>query len=174
MPDINLQPLGPQHDRAAFDCGEISVTRYLREVALQAQQGYRSASKVAVFPTVPGKILGYYTLVNHRIVDDQMPDAIAKQLNVRNLRDGAPAILLAQLGVDRSYQSNGLGPFLLKSALLDAIGVAAQVGGVAVLVDALDARRATWYSRNADFRPLREGGTRLLLPMKTLAKALSA
>lgn len=172
MPDVRIEPLGPHHDRGVFDCGEESVTRYLREIALQAQRAYRSASKIAVSPDAPSRILGYYTLVNHRIVDDEMPDILARELKVANLRSGAPAVLLAQLGVDVTCQSNGLGRFLLKQALLESFQVAQHVGGVAVLVDALDRRRAEWYERNADFRALREGGARLILPMKTLAKAI--
>ena len=172
MPDIRIEPLGAHHDRGVFDCGADSVTRYLREIALQAQKAYRSASKVAVVPGAPSRILGYYTLVNHRIIDEDMPDAVARELKVHNLRGGAPAVLLAQLGVDRTYRSHGLGTFLLKRALLESFQVALHVGGVAVLVDALDERGAAWYERNANFRALRDGGTRLMLPMKTLGKAI--
>ncbi len=172
MPDIRIEPLGAQHNRGVFDCGVDSVTRYLREVALQAQKAYRSASKVAVLPATPTRILGYYTLVNHRIIDEEMPEAVARELRVRNLRGGAPAVLLVQLGVDLTYRSHGLGTFLLKRALLESFQVAQHVGGVAVLVDALDQTGAAWYERNADFRALRDGGTRLMLPMKTLGKAI--
>ena len=167
-----MEPLGAHHDRGAFDCGENSVTRYLREIALQAQKAYRSASKVATSPAAPARVLGYYTLVNHRIVDDEMPPEVARELKVHNLRGGAPAVLLAQLGVDVTYRSRGLGTFLLKRALLESFQVAQHVGGVAVLVDALDQAGAAWYERNANFRALRDGGTRLLLPMKTLGKAI--
>ena len=172
MRNIKIEPLGPHHDREAFDCGADSVTRYLREVALQAQKAYRSATKVAVPPDVPTRIIGFYTLVNHRIVDEEMPDAFARRLKVRNLRGGVPAVLLAQLGVDATYMSKGLGRFLLKRALLESFQVAQHVGGVAVLVDALDQSRVQWYESNADFRPLTDGGTRLILPMQTLAKAI--
>jgi GNAT superfamily N-acetyltransferase len=125
-----------------------------------------------VLPEDPTRILGYYTLVNHRIIDAEMPDAVARELKVRNLRAGAPAVLLAQLGVDVTYRSHGLGRFLVKRALLESFQVVQQVGGVAVLVDALDQRRVEWYEKNADFRALRDGGTRLMLSMKTLAKAI--
>jgi GNAT superfamily N-acetyltransferase len=172
LPDIRIEPLGRHHDRGVFDCGEDSVTRYLREVALQAQKAFRSASKVAVLPAAPARILGYYTLVSHRIIDEEMPESVARELKVQNLRGGAPAVLLAQLGVDLTYRSHGLGTFLLKRALLESFQVAQHVGGIAIIVDALDRRRAEWYESNADFRVLREGGTRLILPMKTLAKAI--
>ncbi|HEV2641599.1 MAG TPA: hypothetical protein VGT98_02780 [Candidatus Elarobacter sp.] len=172
MPDIRIEPLGRHHYRGVFDCGEDSVTRYLREVALQAQKAYRSASKVAVLPEAATRVLGYFTLVNHRIIDEELPESVARELKVHNLRGGAPAVLIAQLGVDLNYRAHGLGTFLLKRALLESFQVAERVGGVAVLVDAIDQRRVKWYERNADFRALREGGTRLMLPMKTLAKAI--
>ena len=173
MPEIRIEPLDSHHDRGAFDCGEASVTRYLREVALQAQRAYRAASKVAVFPNAPTRIAGYYTLANHRIVDQEMPEAVARELKVHNLRSGAPAILLAQLGVDMTARSRGLGRFLLKRALTECYRVAQHVGGTAVLVDAIDERRAAWYEANADFRVIDSEGKRLLLPMKTLAKAIA-
>lgn len=99
---------------------------------------------------------------------------MARELKVRNLRGGAPAVLLAQLGVDTTYSSRGLGSFLLKRALVDSFQVARRAGGVAVLVDALDRRRSAWYEKNADFRALKEDGCRLMLPMRTLAKGIDA
>ena len=74
--------------------------------------------------------------------------------------------------VDVTFRARGLGTFLLKRVLLESFQVAQHAGGIAVLVDALDQRRVEWYEKNADFRALREGGTRLMLSMKTLAKAL--
>ncbi len=82
MPDIRIEPLGAEHDRGVFDCGADSVTRYLREVALQAQKAYRSASTVAVLLNAPARVLGYYTLVNHRIIDEEMPEDIARELDL--------------------------------------------------------------------------------------------
>ncbi len=172
MLDVRIEPLDRRHDRASFNCGEHSVTRYLRTVALQAQETLRASTMVAVAPPNPSRILGYFTLVAIRIVDSELPEDLARKLKVRNLARGAPAVLLAQLGVDRTVAGSGLGTFLLGQALRQALAGARQVGGAAVIVDALDADVAAWYRRRVpDFRPLTPDGLRLILPMRTLAAA---
>jgi GNAT superfamily N-acetyltransferase len=120
----------------------------------------RSATKVAVLPAAPERILGYFTLVAIKIVDTELPS-------------GAPAILLAQLGVDLSMGGAGLGTFLLQHAIRHALSGALEVGGVALIVDAVDPKIATWYMKRVpDFRPLTADGLRLVVPMRTLAAAL--
>lgn len=131
----------------------------------------RAATKVAVSPAAPERIVGYFTLVGIKIIDTELPDD--KRFKVRNLASGAPAILLAQLGVDRSTCSAGLGTFLLRHAMRHALRGALEVGGVALIVDAINADVAAWYAKRApDFRPLTDDGLRLILPMATLAAAL--
>jgi GNAT superfamily N-acetyltransferase len=120
----------------------------------------RSATNVAVLPAAPERILGYFTLVAIKIVDTELPS-------------GAPAILLAQLGVDLSMGGAGLGTFLLQHAIRHALSGALEVGGVALIVDAADPKIATWYMKRVpDFRPLTADGLRLVVPMRTLAAAL--
>jgi GNAT superfamily N-acetyltransferase len=171
--EIRLEPLERRHDRGAFDCREASVTDYLRHVALQAQEALRAATKVAVTPAQPERILGYFTLVGIKIIDDELPDDLARRFKVRNLASGAPAILLAQLAVDRTMAGRGLGTFLLRHAVRHALSGALEVGGVALIVDAVNPEIATWYTKRVpDFRPLTAAGLRLILPMATLAAAL--
>jgi len=171
--EIHLEPLGRRHERGAFDCGERSVTNYLRQVALQAQDALRAATKVAVSPAAPNRILGYFTLVGIKIIDAELPDDLAKRFKMRNLASGAPAILLAQLGVDRTFAGSGLGTFLLRHAMRHALSGALEIGGVALIVDAINADIAAWYSKRVpDFRPLTPDGLRQILPMTTLAAAL--
>lgn len=133
----------------------------------------RAATKVAVSPTNPDCVLGYFTLVGIKIIDTELPADLAKRFKIRNLANGAPAILLAQLGVDRSVAGTGLGTFLLRHALRHALRGALEVGGVALIVDAINTEIAAWYlKRVPDFRPLTEDGLRFILPMTTLAAAL--
>jgi hypothetical protein len=172
--EIRLEPLERRHDRGAFDCGEPSVTNYLRQVALQAQEAMRAATKVAVAPAAPTRILGYFTLVGIKIIDAELPADLVKRFKIRNLAAGAPAVLLAQLAVDRDTGNAGLGTFLLRHALHHALRGAVEIGGVALIVDAVNADIATWYvKRVPDFRALAADGLRLILPMTTLAAALS-
>ena len=157
----------------AFDCGESSVTGYLQQVALQAHEAMRAATKVAVSPADPARILGYFTLVAIKIIDTELPADLAKRFKIRNLASGAPAILLAQLGVDRTEAGTGLGTFLLRHAMRHALSGALEVGGVALIVDTLNADVAAWNTKHVpDFRPLTADGLRLILQMTTLAAAL--
>ncbi|MGH7709094.1 MAG: hypothetical protein ACREM6_14425 [Vulcanimicrobiaceae bacterium] len=150
------------------------MTNYLHRVALQAQETMRAATKVAVRSPDLNYIRGYFTLVAIKIVDTELPSDLARRLKVRNLAHGAPAILLAQLGVDRSMAGTGLGTFLLRHAMYHALSGAVEVGGIALVVDAIDADAATWYTKRVpDFRPLTADGSRLLLPMRRLAAALN-
>jgi hypothetical protein len=170
---LRLETLGRAHDRGAFDCGELAVTGYLQRMALQAQEALRAATKVAVSPAAPERILGYFTLVAIKIVDTELPADLAKNFKIRNLANGAPAVLLAQLGVDHTMRSAGLGTFLLQHAMIHALSGALEVGGVALIVDAVDAGIAAWYKeRVPDFRPITADGLRLILPMRTLAAGM--
>ena len=133
----------------------------------------RAATKVAVLPVAPAIILGYFTLIAVKIVDRELPDDLAKRLKIHNLMAGAPAVLLAQLGVDRHAARTGLGTLLLREALRHAVAGALEVGGVALIVDAVDEEIAAWYQRRVpDFRQLTPDGLRLILSMRTLASAM--
>jgi hypothetical protein len=124
----------------------------------------RAATKVAVLPTAPTRILGYFTLIAMKIVNRELPDDLVKKFKLRNLLAGAPAVLLPQLRVDRHAAGTGFGTFLLRQALRDAVAGALEVGGVALIVDAVDRDIAAWYQRRVpDFRQLTPNGLRLIL-----------
>lgn len=172
--DIRLELLDRHHDRRAFDCGEPAVTQYLQRVALQAQETLRAATRVAVSPASPASILGYFTLIAIKIVDAELPEDLAKSFKIRNLTSGAPAVLLAQLGIDCNIGKPGLGTFLLRNAMRHALNGALEIGGVALIVDAINPGIASWYlKRVPDFVSLTPDGLRLILPMRTLAASLT-
>ncbi|MDE3074237.1 MAG: hypothetical protein KGJ86_02310 [Chloroflexota bacterium] len=125
-------------------------------------------------PAEPLQILGFFTLVSIRIVDTELPDDLGRTIRMRNLARGAPAVLLAQLGVDRQRAQQGLGGLLLRNALRQACTGALAVGGVALIVDAIDQGVAEWYTRLVpDFRLLTDHPPRLILPMRKIAGAMS-
>jgi hypothetical protein len=145
----------------------------LQRVALQAHEALRAATKVAISPETPVQILGYFTLIAIKIVDHELPGDLVKKFKIRNLASGAPAILLAQLGVDRCASGAGLGTFLLSHALRHSVAGALEVGGVALVFDAVDTNVATWYQKRIpDFRPLTPDGLRLILSMRTIMAGL--
>jgi GNAT superfamily N-acetyltransferase len=165
-----VEPLGKQHDRAAFDCGNEVLDRYLKEIASQDARRLVAAPFVLVAATAPKTILGYYTLSGFGIDLGSLPSEVARKLPAYPI---VPATLLGRLAVDRRHRKQGIGEFLLMDALHRAYVQSAQIAAVAVVVDAADAPAARFY-RHFDFISLPDRSDRLFLPMKTIAALLRA
>ena len=88
-------------------------------------------------------------------------------------RHDVPVFLLARLAVRRSVQGQGLGGQLLLAAGRRCLLVAAQAGGVALLIDAKDEPAAHWYASYGAL-PLLDTPHSLLLPFETIQAALVA
>ena len=170
---IRIVPLDPSlHDRKSFQCGNEAVDRYLRTTAAQASRYYRAATFVLASVDHPAVVLGYYTLAPHEYRDAELDLATARTLKVRGLQR-IPVLLLGQLGIARAYQGRALAKLLLWNALERAFSTAANSGAVAVITDPADERSAAFYTRYG-FATLHEAPFhRMLLPMKTIAAALS-
>jgi len=84
-----------------------------------------------------------------------------------------PIFRLARLAVDRSVQGHGLGGDLLLAAGARALAVAAEVGGLALAIDAKDEGAARWYTRFGAL-PLLDDPLKLVLPLSVIAEAISA
>ena len=67
----------------------------------------------------------------------------------------------------------GLGGELLLAAGARSLAVAAEIGGVALAIDAKDARAARWYERFGAIRLL-DDPLKLILPLAAIADAITA
>jgi len=114
-------------------------------------------------------ILGYYSLSPASIAYERTPEVIKKGL----ARHEVPVFRLGRLAVDKSAQGQGLGGQLLLSAGRRCLQVAAEAGGVALLIDARNQRVAKWYASYGAV-PLLDAPLSLLLPFKTIHSALAA
>jgi GNAT superfamily N-acetyltransferase len=160
-----IEPLRDGHNRADFLCGNDSLDRYLKE---QAGQDFRRACATP-FVLVPAygdaAILGYYTLSSYGIDVGELPAAVAKKLPRYPL---IPATLLGRLAVDRRYQGQGIGEFLLLDALYRVLRQSSEIASAAVVVDAIDAGAVKFYE-HFGFVAFPSIAGRLFLPMKTAA-----
>lgn len=98
---------------------------------------------------------------------ERAPEVIKRGL----ARHDVPVFRLGRLAIDLSVQSQGLGGQLLLAAGRRCLLVAAQVGGVALLIDAKNERVAEWYASYGAV-PLLDAHLSLLLPFKTIHAAL--
>ena len=86
-------------------------------------------------------------------------------------RYDVPVFRLGRLAVDRTVQGHGLGGQLLLAAGRRCLLAAAEVGGVALLIDAMNERVAAWYAAYGAL-PLLDAPRSLVLPLTTIEAAL--
>jgi GNAT superfamily N-acetyltransferase len=161
------EALARRHDRAGFDCGVPALTEYLQRYARQNHENGGAKTFVAVPPDSPHTILGYYTIAPGAVDVLKVPAAVSRGLG----RYEVPVFRLGRLAVSLASQGQGLGGELLVAAGERAIAVADAVGGVALAIDAKDARAAAWYERFGALHLL-DDPLKLILPLATIATAL--
>ena len=160
-------PIGKQHDRAAFDCGDADLNLYLHRFARQNHESGGAKCFAATPIHTPARVLGFYTLSPASLEYARTP-ALAKKGMARY---DVPVFRLGRLAVDLAVQGRGLGGALLLRAADRCIRVAHDVGGVALLIDAKNDRAASWYESYGALR-LDDAPLSLVLPLATAADAL--
>lgn len=167
LPPWHEEPIAKVHDRANFDCGETALNEFLRRHARQSHQRGGAKTFVAVEDENSSRILGFYSLAPASLAFERTPAVVKRGL----ARHEVPVFRLARLAVDRSVHGAGLGGQLLVAAGRRCLRAAAQVGGVALLIDAKDDQAAEWYARFGAI-PLLDTPLSLLLPLQTIHTAL--
>jgi predicted N-acetyltransferase YhbS len=157
-------PLEEGHDLSAFDSGAPPLDGWLRSSALEAQR--KRTARTFVWIVEDELVVAYFSLAAHLIVRDELPARMG-----RGSPDRVPAILLARLALDVSVQGTGLGEQLLLDATSRAVSAADAAGARVMVVDAIDARAATFYE-HFGFQAVPEDPLRLVRKMTDIAKAL--
>jgi GNAT superfamily N-acetyltransferase len=163
------EAISRRHDRKNFNCGSSELNDYLRRFARQNHESGGAKTFVAVPPNDVARILGYYTISPGAIEFAKVPATVSRRLG----RYEVPVFRLARLAVNLANQGDGLGAELLLAAGRRALSVAAEVGGVALAIDAKSERAAQWYGRLGAVRLL-DDPLKLVLPLKTIADALAS
>ena len=160
-----IEPFEKQrHNRAGFDCGVETLNDWLQKKVSQYEK--RDLARVYVLAKEDDpSVKGYYSLSNHSVVFDALPEQQAKGLP----RSDIPVVLIGKLAIDQSVQGQGLGEFLLIDALRRCQHVAEKVGIRAVEVDALDEKARQFYLKYG-FVSLNDDKRHLFLPMSVIRK----
>lgn len=165
--DWQEEPIAKKHDRNSFDCGEPELNEFLKKHARQSHERGAAKTFVAVDRADGKTILGFYSLCPAALEYARTPDIVRKGL----ARHDVPVFRLARLAVSRTVQGQGFGGQLILAAGRRCLLAAAEVGGVALLIDAKNERVANWYSSYGAI-PLADAPLCLLLPLTTLQDAL--
>lgn len=169
LPDWREEPIAKKHDRASFDCGEAALNEFLRRYARQSHDKGAAKTFVAVSQLDGRTVLGFYSLCPASLEYARTPEMVRKGL----ARHDLPVFRLARLAVNRAHQGHGLGGQLLLAAGRRCLLAAAEIGGVAILIDAKNERAAAWYASYGAV-PLADAPLSLLLPLATVRAALEA
>ena len=159
---VRVEVLGPQHDRASFESGVEPLDRYFRTQAGQDARKNMAAPFVLVLPD--GAVAGYYTLSSTAVNVGDWPAATVRKLPRYPV---IPATLLGRLAVDRRYQGNGSGRFLLADALFRS--VRSEIASFAIIVEAKDENARRFYERES-FLPFPDQPLKLFRPMADIAE----
>jgi GNAT superfamily N-acetyltransferase len=162
------EPIARRHDRKSFDCGSQELNAYLERYARQNHESGGAKTFVAVLPAEPMRVLGYYSISPGAIEFARVPIALTKKLG----RYEVPVFRLARLAISLSHQGRGLGGELLLAAGTRALMVAAEVGGMALAIDAKDVHAVRWYERFGAMRLL-DDQLKLILPLSVIANAIN-
>jgi GNAT superfamily N-acetyltransferase len=163
------EPISKRHNREAFDCGEAALNEFLQRYARKSHEMGGAKTFLAIDDANNKTILGFYSLSPASIAYARTPELIRRGL----ARYDVPVFRLARLAVDLNVQGQGLGGQLLLSAGKRCLLASAEVGGVAMLIDAKNARVAAWYASYGAV-PLLDAPLSLVLPLTTVEAALKA
>lgn len=165
--DWREEPIGRHHDRKSFDCGAADLNEYLARYARQNHESGGAKTFVAVSPMEPARVLGFYSISPGSIEFARVPANLTGKLG----RYDVPIFRLGRLAVDQSAQGQGLGGDLLLAAGERALAVAAEVGGLALAIDAKNENAARWYERFGA-QLLLDDPLKLILPLSVIADAI--
>lgn len=168
VPAWHEEPIGKHHAREAFDCGDSALNEFLHRYARKSHD-LGGAKTFLAIEDGSATILGFYSLSAASVAYAQVPELVKRGL----ARHEVPGFRLARLAVDRRFQAQGLGGQLLLTAGKRCLRAAAEVGGVAMVIDAKNERVAQWYTSYGAL-PLLDVPLSLLLPLKTIEEALRA
>jgi len=164
-----IEPLGAEHDRAAFSCGVELLDRYLQQHASQDARNRVAAPFILRTPGSP-RIVAYYTLSAFAVQSTELPFEMRRRLP---RYPQLPAVLLGRLAVDKRFGGQGWGKVLLLDALRRSFEQARQIAALVVIVDAVDDAVRTFYERYG-FQRFVDHEYRLYLPIKTIEQLLGS
>jgi predicted N-acetyltransferase YhbS len=123
-----------------FDCGVPVLDEWLKRQAFPNETSGASRTFVTC---VDRRVIGFYALATGSVRRCEAPGRIK-----RKMPDPIPVMVLARLAVDLRHQGKGVGPGLLKDAILRTLNVSKQAGIRAIMVHALSKKAKDFYAHH--------------------------
>jgi GNAT superfamily N-acetyltransferase len=160
------EPLTAAHDVSEFSCGKPSLDRWLTMRALSNQE--KGFTAVIVVHEAK-RVLGYYGLAPTAVV----PSILPRSIRTGQPPDPVPCLLLGQLATDQRWAGMGIGNGLLKHALQRCVAAASLIGGLALMVNAVDVDAAAFWKRRG-FIPSKDDPLTLFRSIADIAASIGA
>ncbi|WP_374358585.1 GNAT family N-acetyltransferase [Pseudoduganella danionis] len=158
---VQILLLNGRHNRKDFDCGAVELNLWLVRMARQHLKRRLAITYVAASSATSPTILGYYTISLAELRAHEASWRWRQRLPLR-----IPAFRIGRLAVASHYQRAGLGRLLLADAFTRIERLAAEIGGVGVIVDAKPSALA--FYQHYGFEQLADHPTQLFLPLYTI------
>ena len=156
-----IESLSKEHNIDDFDCGVDAQTEHLRKHAWQNQLLGYGTTFVAIKKPSP-KVWGYYTLAMGNVEFENLPSDFQQTEGIPKYP--APTALIAQMGVDKEAQGQGLGKALLVNAIRRSVIASNDIGAVAVEVHAASDNARAFYEKYG-FVQMQDSPNHLFLSM---------
>lgn len=143
---VMIEPLGDDHNRAAFSCGRDYIDRQFHSRLDSQIKDNLARAFVAV---EPGKkeILGFYVLRSHEIEAYRVPDQWGGMIETHTL-GSVPSAFIALFATRERVQGRGIGRAMMADALRRIKRTSLETMGIyAVVLDALDQQAFAFYEK---------------------------
>ena len=157
-------PLGPEHDRSRFCCGEPALDEWLQRYAGQNRRTNTAATWVIA--DQDHRVAAYATLSMTAVDHTAAPARLRKAVP-----DPVPALLVGRLAVDEAFTGLGVGTALARHLLATAVEINLSAACKAVVVTALHGRARNWWLV-LGFEPFQGDGLDLYLLTADIQKTL--
>ena len=145
LSEVSVSPLTNDHVVNAFACGRKVIDEFLKRKALRCADRCELAVFAATMPQ--SRIcLGYYAL---QVGSDTVPESREHKKSYLGAGEYSafPAVELKFLGVDETYQGQGLGKYLLMDAMDRVYDITQNAGLYAMTLQPLDPEATAFYER---------------------------
>ncbi len=163
---MEIIPFDSKIARDAFDCGEPVLNHYLQQLAGQHSRKNVSRTFLA---TANNTVAGFYSLSMAEAQAEELPTSTRKKLPPQY---PVPVARLSRLAVDKGFQGQRIGEFLLVDALLRCARIADEMGSVGVIVDAKHEQTQQFYIKYG-FSPFASKPLTLFIAMQTVTRSLA-
>ena len=138
MGKIVIEKLEHEVPEQVFDCGNSSINRQIQESYFPTLLQYCYAYQVSI----SGQVVGYYMIRLRTISMESAPKALQEYES--SLVNNCSAVHIGYIAVDKKYQNNKIGTYILKTIIIQVLRLCQQFPIAVITLDALK-DKYEWY-----------------------------